>query len=338
MDVLAQSGGSIVEQWTSNFWLALILKTVAVLAFFLIVPLGIGYMEHKVLAHMQARLGPMEAGVFHGWAQLIADGVKFIQKEDIVPAAADRTIFTLAPAVAMVPYIAILVVLPFSGSLFALDLDVGIFFVMAMSSVSVIGVLMAGWSSANKFSLIGALRAAAQLIAYELPLVLAAAGVVMLAGVTSMVGIVEAQESLWYVVPLFPLFLIFMVASLAELSRTPFDMPIADSEIIYGAYTEYRGLKFAFFLLAEYAGIVAFSAIAAVLFLGGYQAPPFLDFIPGFFHMSGKIGALSFFIIWLRATYPRLREDQLQRFSWIVLIPLSLANILVTGAIKVLVK
>ncbi|MET0800075.1 MAG: complex I subunit 1 family protein [Actinomycetota bacterium] len=334
IDLLAQAGGSIVEEWTSNFWLALILKTVAVMAFFLIVPLGVGYMEHKVLAHMQGRLGPMEAGVFHGWAQLIADGVKFIQKEDIVPAAADRTIFTLAPAVAMVPYIAILVVLPFSGSLFALNLDVGIFFVMAMSSVSVIGVLMAGWSSANKFSLIGALRAAAQLIAYELPLVLAAAGVVMLAGVTSMVGIVEAQESLWYVVPLFPLFLIFMVASLAELSRTPFDMPIADSEIIYGAYTEYGGLKFAFFLLAEYGGIVALSGIAAVLFLGGYQGLPGIP-LPDPIWMALKIGLLSFVVIWCRATYPRLREDQLQRFAWLALIPLSLVWILVAAFLKV---
>ena len=334
IDLVAQASTSFIDDLSSNFWVALILKTVLVMAFFLIVPLVVGYAEHKVLAHMQSRLGPMEAGVFHGWAQLIADGVKFIQKENVVPEAADRTIFTLAPAVAMVPYIAILVVLPFSDSLFALDLDIGIFFVMAMSSVSVIGVLMAGWSSANKFSLIGALRAAAQLIAYELPLVLAAAGVVMLSGVTSMVGIVEAQESMWYVIPLFPLFLIFMVASLAELSRTPFDMPVADSEIIYGAYTEYGGLKFAFFLLAEYAGIVALSGIAAVLFLGGYQGLPGIP-LPDPIWMAGKIGVLSFFIIWLRATYPRLREDQLQRFAWLTLIPISLVWILGAAVFKV---
>ena len=334
IDLVAQASTSFIDDLSSNFWVALILKTVLVMAFFLIVPLVVGYAEHKVLAHMQSRLGPMEAGVFHGWAQLIADGVKFIQKENVVPEAADRTIFTLAPAVAMVPYIAILVVLPFSDSLFALDLDIGIFFVMAMSSVSVIGVLMAGWSSANKFSLIGALRAAAQLIAYELPLVLAAAGVVMLSGVTSMVGIVEAQESMWYVIPLFPLFLIFMIASLAELSRTPFDMPVADSEIIYGAYTEYGGLKFAFFLLAEYAGIVALSGIAAVLFLGGYQGLPGIP-LPDPIWMAGKIGVLSFFIIWLRATYPRLREDQLQRFAWLTLIPISLVWILGAAVFKV---
>jgi NADH-quinone oxidoreductase subunit H len=334
IDLLAQSGVSFIEQLTSNFWLALVLKTVLVLGFFLVVPLGVGYAEHKVLAHMQARMGPMEAGAFHGWAQLIADGVKFIQKENVVPAEADRTIFSLAPAVAMVPYIAILVVLPFSDTLFALNLDVGIFFVMAMSSVSVIGILMAGWSSANKFSLIGALRAAAQLIAYELPLVLSAAGVVMLSGVTSMVGIVEAQEQLWYVVPLFPLFLIFMVASLAELNRTPFDMPIADSEIIYGAFTEYGGLKFAFFLLAEYGGIVALAGIAAVLFLGGYQGLPGIP-LPAPIWMAAKIGALSFVVIWLRATFPRLREDQLQRFAWLTLIPVSLVWILGSAVFKV---
>ncbi|MDH4113179.1 MAG: NADH-quinone oxidoreductase subunit H [Actinomycetota bacterium] len=334
IDVLGQAGTSFIDEFSSNFWAALILKTVLVMGFFLVVPLGVGYMEHKVLAHMQGRLGPMEAGAFHGWAQLIADGVKFIQKENVVPAAADRTIFSLAPAVAMVPYIAILVVLPFSDTFFALDLDVGIFFVMAMSSVSVIGVLMAGWSSANKFSLIGALRAAAQLIAYELPLVLAAAGVVMLAGVTSMIGIVEAQESLWYVVPLFPLFVIFMIASLAELTRTPFDMPIADSEIIFGAYTEYGGLKFAFFLLAEYGGIVALSGIAAVLFLGGYKGLPGIP-LPDPVWMAAKIGALSFMVIWLRATFPRLREDQLQRFAWLTLIPVSLVWILGAAVFKV---
>jgi NADH-quinone oxidoreductase subunit H len=332
--VIAATGVSVVEELFSNFWVVLVLKTAAVLGFFLVVPLGVGYLEHKVLAHMQARLGPMEAGAFHGWAQLVADGVKFIQKEDVIPAAADRTVFSLAPAVAMIPYIAILVVLPLSGSAFAEDLDVGIFFVMAMSSVSVIGVMMAGWSSANKFSLIGALRAAAQLIAYELPLVLGAAGVVMLAGTLSMVGIVEAQRDMWFVIPLAPLFLIFMVASLAELTRPPFDMPVADSEIIFGAYTEYTGLKFAFFLLAEYGGIVALSGVASVLFLGGYLSPPGLA-LPGPLMMMGKIGVLSFVVIWLRATYPRLREDQLQRFAWVTLVPASLVWILGTGFVKV---
>ena len=328
---------SFVDQIFSNLWVVLLLKVALVMGFFLVAPLGVGYAEHKILAHMQHRLGPMEAGRFHGWAQLIADGVKFIQKEDVIPRAADRWVFSLAPAVVLVPTILVIVVIPFGPDIWALDLDVGIFFVMAISAVSVIGVLMAGWASANKFSLIGAVRAAAQLIAYELPLILAAVSVAMLAGSLSLVGIVEGQRDYWFVLVQPVGLVIFVVASLAELVRTPFDMPIADSEIIFGAYTEYTGLKFAFFLLAEYGGIVVLSAIAAVLYLGGYLAPPALDFIPAPLWMAAKIGALSFLIIWLRATYPRLREDQLQRFSWIVLIPLALVNILVTAVVMVLV-
>lgn len=326
---------SFLDQIFNNVWVILLLKVALVMGFFLVVPMGVGYAEHKILAHMQHRLGPMEAGRFHGWAQLIADGVKFIQKEDVIPRAADRWVFSLAPAVVLVPTILVILVIPFGETVFAENLDVGIFFVMAISAVSVIGVLMAGWASANKFSLIGAVRAAAQLIAYELPLILAAVAVAMLAGTLSLVGIAEAQRDYWFVL-VQPLgFLIFVMASLAELVRTPFDMPIADSEIVFGAYTEYTGLKFAFFLLAEYGGIVVLSAIAAVLFLGGYLAPPLLGFIPDPLWMAAKIGAISFVIIWLRATYPRLREDQLQRFSWIVLIPLALANILVTAVVKV---
>jgi NADH-quinone oxidoreductase subunit H len=328
---------NFVEGLFSNVWVVALIKAAVVMVFFLVAPLGIGYAEHKVLAHMQHRLGPMEAGRFHGWAQLIADGVKFVQKEDVIPRAADRWVFTLAPGVFLVPVILSFVVIPFGRTVWAENLDVGIFFLLAVSAVQVIGVLMAGWASANKFSLIGAVRAAAQLIAYELPLILAAVSVAMLAGTLSLVGIVESQRAFWYVLVQPLPFLIFVMASLAELVRTPFDMPIADSEIIFGAYTEYTGLKFAFFLLGEYAGIVLLSAVASVLFLGGYLAPPFLGFIPDPLWMAAKIGAVSFVIIWLRATYPRLREDQLQRFSWIVLIPLALLNILVTAVVKVLV-
>jgi NADH-quinone oxidoreductase subunit H len=331
---LAQ-GVSIFDSTFSNFWLVLIVKAAAVLVFFLVAPLAVGYGEHKVLAHMQSRYGPMEAGRFHGWAQLVADGVKFVQKEDIIPQAADAWVFSLAPAVAMVPYIVLFVVIPFSPTLFAVNLDLGVFFLLAMSSVTVIGVLMAGWASANKFSLIGALRAAAQLIAYELPLVLAAASIVMQAGTMSLVGISEAQAPFWFVLTQPVGFAIFAVAALAELTRPPFDMPVADSEIIFGAYTEYTGLKFAFFLLAEYGGIVALSAIASVLYLGGYRALPGLSMIPPPLWMLAKIGALSFVVIWLRATYPRLREDQLQRFAWLALIPLSLVQIMVVAVLKV---
>jgi len=332
--ISAVPGVSVFDDWFANFWVVLVVKAAAVLVFFLVAPLLVGYMEHKVLAHMQARLGPMYAGRFHGWAQLVADGAKFIQKEDVIPAAADRWVFSLAPAVALIPYIVLFVVVPFSNTIYAENLDIGIFFVMAIGSVNVIGVLMAGWSSANKFSLIGALRAAAQLIAYELPLVLAAASVVMQAGTLSLIGITEAQDRYWFVLTQPIGFLIFMVASLAELTRPPFDMPIADSEIIFGAYTEYTGLKFAFFLLTEYGGIVALSSIASILFLGGYRG--FLG-IPDPLWMAAKIGALSFVVIWLRATYPRLREDQLQRFSWLALIPLALLQILVVGFVKVAV-
>ena len=328
---------SIFDTSVGGYWIPLVMKAVAVLAVFLVVPLAVGYMEHKVLAHMQARLGPMEAGAFHGWAQLVADGVKFIQKEDVVPAAADAGVFSLAPAVVLIPYIVTLVAIPFGPRLYALDLDVGVFFVLAMSSVGVIGVLMAGWASANKFSLIGALRAAAQLIAYELPLVLVTAAVVMQAGSMSLLQITEAQSHYWNIVYPWQLvgFVIFMMAAVAELTRPPFDMPVADSEIIFGAMTEYTGLKFAFFLLAEYGGIVALSAIASVLFLGGYLPIPKLSFIPAPFWMAGKIGALSFLVIWLRATYPRLREDQLQKMAWKYLIPIALVNILLTMIFKV---
>jgi NADH-quinone oxidoreductase subunit H len=335
--VIAQSGVSLVDQWLEGYWLVLVVKAAVVLVFFLTAPLAVGYVEHKVLAHMQSRLGPMYAGRFHGWAQLVADGVKFVQKEDIIPSAADRWVFSLAPAVALVPYIAVLVVIPFSDEAFVLNLDVGIFFVMAITSITVIGVLMAGWASANKFSLIGALRAAAQLIAYELPLVLAAAAVAMQAATLSLIGIVEAQDRYWFVLSQPIGFFIFMIASLAELTRPPFDMPIADSEIIFGAYTEYTGLKFAFFLLAEYGGIVVLSAIASVLFLGGYQALPGMDAIPAPLWMAAKIGALAFVIIWLRATYPRLRADQLQRLSWLALIPLALLQIMGVAVLKVAV-
>jgi len=332
---LASDTGNFFTDLSQNTWFVLIVKTIAVMGFVLVAPLAVGYMEHKVLAHMQSRVGPMYAGVFHGWAQLIADGVEFVQKEDVVPAAADRWVFSLAPAVVLVPYIAIFVVIPFSPTLWAENLDVGVFYVLAITSVAVIGVLMAGWASANKFSLIGALRAAAQLIAYELPIILAAVAVVMQAETISLVGITEAQHQYWFVLTQPVAFVIFLIATVAELTRPPFDMPIADSEIIFGAFTEYTGLKFAFFLLAEYAGIVAFSALASVLFLGGYLGLPYLTFVPAPFWMLGKIVLLSFFIIWLRATYPRLREDQLQRFSWVVLIPLALADILITAIFKV---
>jgi len=324
----------ILERYFSSPWALLGLKLGAVLIFFLTAPLVIGYVEHKVLAHMQARLGPMEAGRFHGWAQLIADGVKFIQKEDITPTSADKWVFVLAPILVVVPVILIFVVIPFGPGYWAVNLDLGLFFALAISAIGVIGMLMAGWASANKFSLIGAIRGAAQLIAYELPLVLASAAVAMQAGTLSLVGIVEAQRSYWYVLPQIVGFGIFVTASLAELSRPPFDMPIADSEIIFGHMTEYTGIKFGLFLLSEYAGIVALSGLATVMYLGGWHSI-LVPGIPPPLWTLAKIGAISFLVIWLRATFPRLREDQLQKMAWKYLIPFALINILLTGVFKV---
>ena len=325
----------ILERYFSSVWAVFGLKIGAVLIVFLTAPMVIGYAEHKILAHMQARLGPMEAGRFHGWAQLIADGVKFLQKEDITPTAADRYVFMIAPILVVVPVIMVFLVIPFGpNGWWAENMDLSLFYVLAISAIGVIGMLAAGWASANKFSLIGAMRGAAQLIAYELPLVLAAAAVAMQAGSLSLVGIVEAQDRYWFVLPQFAGFMLFVIASLAELSRPPFDMPIADSEIIFGHMTEYTGVKFAMFLLAEYGGIVALAGVATVLYLGGWRGL-LIPGIPTPLWTLAKIGVVSFLVIWLRATYPRLREDQLQKMAWKYLIPIALLNILLTGVFKV---
>jgi NADH-quinone oxidoreductase subunit H len=305
---------------------ALVLVTVA----FLTLPLIIGQAEHKVMAHMQGRLGPMYAGGFHGWAQLVADGVKFAQKEDTVPAAADRRIFLLAPGVALVPYLVVLAVVPVGPGQVAIDLSLGLFFALAVMGVGVIGSIMAGWASANKYSLLGGMRVAAQLVSYELPLVLAAASAAMAAGTLNLGGIAEAWEW-WWLFWQAPGAVVFFLAGLAELRRPPFDMPVADSEIIFGPYTEYGGLRFAFFLLAEYAGILVVCALTTVLFLGGWQGP----LLPGFLWTLIKVFLLAFVVIWFRVAYPRLREDQLQRLAWVYLVPIALAQLALTGVVKV---
>jgi NADH-quinone oxidoreductase subunit H len=311
------------------------LRLLALLAAFLVLPLVVGQTEHKVMAHMQGRLGPMYAGGFHGWAQLVADGVKFAQKEDVVPAGADRRIFQLAPAVALLPYLLVLVAIPVAPGAVGRFIDAGIFFVLAVMGVGVLGSLMAGWASANKFSLLGGLRTAAQLMAYELPMLLAAASVAMAAGTVSLPGILDAFE--WWWVPWQIVGgLVFFTAGLAELQRPPFDAPIADSEIIFGAYTEYTGLRFALFLLAEYAGIVILCGLTTVLFLGGWHGPLAHDL--GWVWTLLKTAVLAFVVIWLRVSYPRLREDQLQKLAWTGLIPLALAQIALTGVVKVVIS
>ena len=315
-------------------WLELAIRVLAVVAAFLTLPLIVGQAEHKVMAHMQGRLGPMYAGAFHGWAQLVADGVKFVQKEDITPRAADRAVFRIAPVVALLPYMAALLVIPIGPGLVAQKLDIGLFFVLAVVGVGVVAVLMAAWSSANKYALLGGLRAAAQLLGYELPFILSALSVAMAAGTLSLTGIVEAWRP-WWLLWQFPAMIVFFVAGLAEIRRPPFDMPIADSELVFGYMTEYTGLRFAFFLLAEYVGIVVVAALTTVLFLGGWKGPFGLDAELGWLWTLLKIFAVSFVVIWFRVAYPRLREDQLQRLCWLVLVPVALGQLVLTAAIRV---
>jgi NADH-quinone oxidoreductase subunit H len=317
----------------------------------LVIALVLIWGELKWSAHMQSRVGPWYAGGRWGWAQPLADALKFIQKEDLVPDAADDKVFKLAPYVMIAGTLAAFVVIPIGPDIVARDLDIGIFYLLAVSSLSTLGVLMAGWSSGNKYALIGGIRAGAQLIAYELPLVLAAVAVVIQSGTLSLTGIVNAQAT-----PLFHLggtgialpyifsgqiigFVVFMVAGLAELNRTPFDLPLAESELTMGYVTEYSGLRFTMFFLGEYAGMVSMSAIISTLYLGGYWLPGLssdaLNWV-GPFVLLAKIFVVSFLMIWIRWTYPRIREDQLQAIAWKWLIPLTLFNIVATATMKVI--
>lgn len=311
--------------------LELAVKVAAVLAAFLVLPLLVGQTEHKLMAHMQGRLGPMHAGGFHGWAQLIADGVKFAQKEDLVPDAADKPVFKLAPVVALLPYLLVILFIPLGpGDLVGSSLDMGLFVVVALVGVGVLAVLMAGWSSANKYTLIGALRGAAQLMAYELPLVLAAASVAVAAGTLSLPAIVEAWNP-WWILWQAPAALVFFTAGLAEIRRPPFDAPVADSELVFGYLTEYAGLRFALLLLAEYVGIVVIAALTTVLFLGGWRGPGPESL--GWLWTLLKTGALAAVVIWLRVAWPRLRVDQIQALCWKVLVPVALAQLVITTAV-----
>ena len=327
----------------------LAIKTLVVL---MIIPLGaliLGYVFLlKMMSHMQSRLGPMDPGGFHGWFQLIGDGMKFIQKEDIMPDGSDRRVFAGAPAVVLISTFLVFLVIPMGPDLVVKDLDVGVFYALAVSSLSVIGVLMAGWASANKYALLGALRAAGQLIAYELPLLLAVTGVVIQAGTMNLNQIViQQQENAifgidWignpYIFTQFIGFALFIVAAQAERTQTPFDMPVAESELVAGYMVEYTGFRFLFFFMGEFGTAFAFSAIAATLFLGGYAVPwvhgDAANWI-GPFVLFGKLMFVAFLMFWARFTYPRLREDQLQAFAWKFLIPLGLANLLLTAFFKV---
>ena len=303
----------------------------------------------KMMSFMQSRLGPMEAGPY-GSLQLLAEVGKFLQKEDILPKAADRLVFKLAPFVVLISTFLLILVIPAGPDLWFIDVDTGIFLGLAVSSISVIGILMAGWASSSKYSLLGALRATGQLIAYELPMVLAVVGVIIQAGTLNVQDIVLAQATGEifgfggignpFVITQFLGFLIFLIAVQAELTQPPFDMPVAESELVTGYLTEYSGLRFLMFFIGEFATAAIFSALAATLFLGGWYVPG-LDVTDNLFNVIGPIILLgktlliAFFIFWFRFTYPRFREDQLQQLAWKVLIPLSLINIVITGVLKV---
>lgn len=332
------------------FAIWLVAKVVTVLGLMLGVVLVVIYAELKWSAHMQSRIGPWYVGGRYGWLHPIAEALKFLQKEDLVPDAADDKVFRLAPYVMLAGTIATFVVIPLGPSVVARDLDIGIFYLLAISSLSTLGVLMAGWSSGNKYSLIGGVRAGAQLIAYELPLVLALVAVAIQAGTLSLSGIVAAQAQTLFTVGgvdvALPFllsgqiigFVVFLIASLAELNRTPFDLPLAESELTMGYLTEYSGLRFSMFFLGEYAGVVSMGAIISTVYLGGYWVPGLSDEIlnwVGPFILVAKVFFIVFLYIWFRWTWPRIREDQLQRLAWKWLIPVTLFNIVATATLKV---
>nr|WP_225445570.1 NADH-quinone oxidoreductase subunit NuoH [Paenibacillus arenosi] len=293
------------------------------------------YFERKVIGWMQFRHGPTRVGPL-GLLQSVADVLKLLIKEDTIPQKADRTLFILAPIITFVPAFAVLAVIPYTPSLYFADLNVGLLYYAALSSLSTIGIILGGWASNNKYSLMGGMRSAAQMISYEIPLVISVVGVVMLSGGLSLNTIVEGQGNNfweWNLLPQMIGFVVFMIAAVSELNRTPFDLPEAESELVAGYHVEYSGFRFAFFMLAEYVYVFAIASLTTVLFLGGWHPPlAILDFIPGLLWFMLKFVFVVFFLFWLRATMPRIRVDQLMSFGWKVLLPLALINIFVTAA------
>jgi NADH-quinone oxidoreductase subunit H len=324
---------------------SVILAYISVAAMFLI------WWERKISAHIQVRYGPMRVGGWHGWAQSIADGVKLLLKEDIIPAGADKVVFVLAPMVVFAAALAAYVTIPWAPGLIVRDLNIGILYMVSISSLVVVGIIMAGWSSNNKYSVLGAMRSAAQAISYEVPLVLSLLGPVMIAGTMSMGKLVDAQGGTWFgflpkwfIIPQIVAFLTYFTCALAECNRLPFDIPEAESELVAGFHVEYSGMRFAIFFLAEYANMFTVAAIATTMFLGGWHGP----WIPvpglprevshglfGLFWFLMKCYLLIFVMMWLRWTLARLRVDQLMDFAWKVLLPISFANLIITGLVLV---
>ncbi len=304
-------------------------------------------LERRTLARIQVRIGPNRAGPW-GLLQPVADGIKLIFKEELIPERADRLLFILAPVIAVVPALILLAVIPWGPTVtlfgreitmgLASNVNVGVLYIMAVASIAVYGLVIAGWSSGNKYALMGGIRSTAQMISYELALGLAFIGPIMLAQSMSIDAIIEGQRGVWYIV-LQPIgFLLFLLTSVAEVNRAPFDMPEAEQELTAGYHVEYSGMKFALFFMAEYGKMIAVSFVAATLFLGGYLGP-FVDrfWWLGPIYLLVKVLVLLFVMIWLRATLPRFRYDRLMAFGWKIMLPLALVNVMVTGAAMVLV-
>jgi NADH-quinone oxidoreductase subunit H len=320
MDLLAQFLGSAGARMIVG--LIAVIALVSVNALFLI------WMERKVAAHMQLRPGPMEVG-FHGAIQTVADALKLMGKELITPDEVDKPIFWLAPIVVFLPVLLSFLVVPFSQSWIIRDMNVGIVLILAFSTLAVLAILMAGWASNNKYAVFGAIRSVAQNIAYEIPLLITVMSIILMVGSFKLSDIVAGQNRYWYVL-LQPLaFLIYITCATAETNRAPFDLPEAESELVAGFHTEYSGMRFALFFLAEYTNMFIVSAIATVLFLGGWHGP----FLPGVVWFLLKVYAIIFLIMWFRWTFPRVRFDQLITFAWKILIPLAFANLLITALV-----
>jgi NADH-quinone oxidoreductase subunit H len=287
------------------------------------------YAERKIAGHMQARTGPNRVGPL-GLLQPIADVLKLFFKEEFIPAEANKVIFHLAPMLAVVPALVSFSVIPIGPNFFVTDLNVGLLLFLAMSSLGVYAITLGGWSSNNKYALLGGLRSSAQMISYELAMGLSTIGVLLLAGSLSLLDIVHAQEKMWFVLVQPIAFAIFMITALAETNRAPFDLPEAEAELVAGFHTEYSSMKFGLFFLGEFANVITICSIAVTLFLGGWNGP-WLPQSLQFLWFFAKLAVLLFFFIWIRWTFPRLRYDQLMNLGWKVLLPLALANIVVTA-------
>lgn len=306
---------------------------IIIISFVFLNAVMMGYLERKIAGHVQRRPGPMEVG-FHGILQLIVDGVKLVAKELLVPVNVDRTLFRLAPILSFTPVILPLLVIPFSEKLQARDLNLGLLFIVSMTSINVMAILVGGWGSNNKYSMFGAMRAVAQSIAYEIPILLSMLAVVLMTNTFSLKEIVGAQQNIWFIL-LQPLaFMIYIISGVAETNRAPFDLPEAESELTAGFHTEYSGMGFSLFFLGEYTNMFTVASVATVLFLGGWHGPPlpYGEYL-GIVWFFLKVYFLLFFMIMIRWTYPRVRFDQLLNFAWKYLVPFSLANILITAVV-----